>query len=140
MEDKKVGNSWVIVLQKGERIIEKLTEFIKRENIKSGCFHGLGAISSLELAHYNLEKKSYTSKSISEPLEIVSFTGNVARKGDEIIIHAHIAAGTEKMELYGGHLKEAVVAATCEVIFNDLEETINREYNDDIGLNLIRLR
>jgi len=139
MKYKKINGSWVIVLRKDEKIIEKLTEFIKTENIRSGYFNAIGAVSSVELAHYNLEKKSYSSKLINRPLEIVSLMGNFTVKGEEIIVHAHIVVGTNQMELYGGHLKEATVAATLEVIFNEFKEVINKEYDKDTGLNLMEL-
>ena len=140
MKYKKIDDAWVIVLARGEKVIEKLTEFAKAENIQSGYFHGLGAISAVELAHYNVETKSYSVKSMEQLLEIINLTGNVARKESEIIIHAHVVAGTDKMEVYGGHLKEAVVAATCEVIFNEFQEPIHRKYDGDIGLNLMELK
>lgn len=139
MKYKKINDSWVVVFRKGERIIEKLTEFIKTENIRSGYFNAIGAVSSVELAHYNLEKKRYSSKLINKPLEIVSLMGNVAVKGEEIIVHAHVVVGTNQMELYGGHLKEATVAATLEIIFNEFKGTLNKKYDEDTGLNLMEL-
>jgi predicted DNA-binding protein with PD1-like motif len=139
MKYKKINDSWVVVLRKDEKMIEKLTEFIKTENIRSGYFNAIGAVSSVELAHYNLEKKRYSSKLINRPLEIVSLMGNVAIKGREIIVHAHGCFGTDKMELYGGHLKEATVAATIEIIFNEFKGTLNKKYDEDTGLNLMEL-
>jgi hypothetical protein len=134
MEYRKIDNVWVIVLKKGERIIEKLREFVKEKKIKSGYFNAIGAVSSVELAHYNLKERKYTTRLINSPLEIVSLIGNVTEAKS---IHAHIALGTDEMELYGGHLKEAVVAATCEIIFYEFSEMVNRKYNKEIGLNLI---
>jgi len=58
-------------------------------------------------------------------------------KGDEKIIHCHIAVGTNKMALYGGHLKEATVSATCEIIFNELGDNLIRKEDQETGLNLI---
>lgn len=140
MKYKKINDSWVVVLRKDDRIVEKLTEFIKTENIRSGYFNAIGALSSVELAHYNLEKKRYSSKLIDKPLEIVSLMGNIAAKEGEVIIHAHIVVGTDQMELYGGHLKEATVAATLEVMFSEFKEVINKEYDENTGLNLMELK
>ena len=140
MEYKKINGSWVIVLRKGERIIKKLTEFIEAEDIKSGYLNAIGAVSEVELGHYNLEKKRYSTTQLNQPLEVVSLMGNVTMKGDEKIIHCHIVIGTNEMSLYGGHLKEATVAATCEIIFNELEEVIHKEQDEDTGLNLIEMK
>lgn len=140
MEYKKIKNSWVIVLEKGEKIVEKLVEFVKAEDIKSGHLNAIGAVSSVKLAHYNLEKKRYSTKQIDQPLEVISLIGTVTMKGNESIIHCHIVVGTNEMSVYGGHLKEATVAATCEIIFNEFEEAINKERDENIGLNLIRIK
>lgn len=140
MEYKKINGFWVIVFKRGEKIIEKLTEFVKKENVKSGCFNAIGAASSVELAHYDLEKKRYSTKETNQPLEIISLMGNVAVKGKEVIVHAHVSVGTDKMEVYGGHLKEGMVAATCEMVFKEFEEQINKKYDSDTGLNLMKLK
>lgn len=140
MQYRKVDTGlWMIVLKRGERIIEKLTEFISRENIKSGYFNAIGAIGSVELGHYNEQKGEYTTKRIDSPLEIVSLMGNVTSRGEEKVIHGHIAVGTAQMELYGGHLKEATVAATCEIILREFKEKVSRKYDSEIQLNLIAL-
>lgn len=138
MEYKKINGFWVIVFKRGEKIIEKLTAFVKKENIKSGCFNAIGAASSVELAHYDLEKKKYSTKSVNRPLEIVSLMGNVAVKGKEAIVHAHVAVGTDKMEVYGGHLKEGIVSATCEMVFKEFGKMISKKYDEDTGLNLMK--
>ena len=137
MHSRKTGGTWIIVLEKGEKVIGMLEDFLERENINAGYFTAIGALSSAELAHYDLERKSYTTRSITEPLEIVSLMGNVGMKGSDRIIHSHIAVGTGDMELSGGHLKEAVVAATCEVFLTVIPGSMRRTYSGDIGLNLI---
>lgn len=140
MKCKKINNSWVIVFKKDEKVIEKLIEFVKARKIKAGYFSAIGAISQVEFAHYDLRKKKYKTKSIKQQLEIASLTGNVATKGKEIIIHAHVVVGTDKMAAYGGHLREATVAATCEVMFTAFKTRLKRRYDKNIGLNLIDLR
>lgn len=139
MKYKKIDNTWIVVFRKGERIIEKLKEFIERENIKSGYFNALGAVSQVELAHYNLRQKTYRTRLIKEALEIVSLMGNVTHKEKEIIVHAHIVVSTDKMTVYGGHLKEATVAATGELVFKEIDALITKQYDVDTGLNLMNL-
>ncbi|OQX54490.1 MAG: hypothetical protein B5M53_05815 [Candidatus Cloacimonas sp. 4484_209] len=134
---KKIDNNWIVVLKRGEKIIEKLMKFIEKENITSGYLRGIGAVSSIELAHFNLKEKRYSSKKIEEPLEIVSLIGNIAEKENEKFIHCHIAVGNDRMELYGGHLKEAIVSATCEVIVTPFTKKVKRAFDSDTGLFLL---
>lgn len=128
----------VIILAKGEKIIEKVTEACRAENILSGYFNGIGALNQAEIGHFDPVKKNYTYKQMTGALEIVSLMGNIMRQDDEIIVHSHISVSGEDMLCYGGHLKEATVSVTCEITMTDLKTTILRAFNKEIGLNLIQ--
>ncbi len=90
MEYKKYNGTWVIVLKKDDKIIEKLSEFIDAEQVKGGYMYGIGAVSSVEIAHYDLSEKKYSSKTFEEPLELLSLLGDVAFKDGEKIVHCHV--------------------------------------------------
>jgi len=137
MKYKKIDNTWVIILAKGDKIIEKLKEFVAKENIAGGHFTAIGAISHVEMAHYSLELKKYHYKTLSGALEIVGLIGNVSFTDNEAVVHSHISVGNEDMQVCGGHLKEALVSATCEIVFTEGKAKFNRKYNEEIGLNLI---
>lgn len=138
MKSKKINeNNFVIRLERGEKIIESLQRFCKENNIKLGYFHGLGAVSKAELAHYRLDDKKYSSKIIEDALEIISLYGNITTMDNEIYLHSHIVVSNEKMQAFAGHLKEATVSATCEIVLVSLNGSINRIHNEEIGLNLL---
>lgn len=121
----------------GEEFIGALKEFCQQEKIRGGWFWGLGAISEAELAFYNLTEKKYYGKVLSQPLEVVSLSGNVALKDGELVVHCHGVFSNKDMQTFGGHVNKLVVAATLEVFLNSLP-TINRQYSEKIGLNLLR--
>ena len=140
MEYKKYNGTWVIVLKKDDKIIEKLSEFIDAEQVKGGYMYGIGAVSSVEIAHYDLSEKKYSSKTFEEPLELLSLLGDVAFKDGEKIVHCHIIVGRDDMSLFGGHLVEGTIGVTCEIIFNELGEQIPKKEDPEIGLNLITFK
>jgi len=57
MNYKKTGNSYLIRLDKGEEIIEKLAEFCGKEGIKSGHFSGIGGLEQADISYYTFEDK-----------------------------------------------------------------------------------
>ena len=138
MKYHKSYDHLLIVLSKGDKIIEKLSEVCRNENILSGFFTGIGAVSAVEMAHFDSVKKQYNYKQMSGALEIVSLTGNITRKDGEVVVHSHISVSAGDMLCYGGHLKEAVVSPTCEIALTDLKITVLRTPDKDTGLNLIQ--
>jgi len=76
----------------------------------------------------------YETESYQGPMEIVCAQGSVALKGDDLIVHIHIQMSTQQM-CYGGHLVEAVVFSTAEVVIGELDFQLHRYFDDYTGLN-----
>ena len=55
-------DTFIIYLEKDDRIMESLTDFCKDQNIDNGKISGIGAIKDIELGAYDLSNKtvSYT--------------------------------------------------------------------------------
>ena len=139
MKSKKIKDTYLVRIERGEKIIETLKNFCTKQKIKCGYFFGIGALGEAELAHYIVENRKYTAKLLKQPLEIVNMTGNVATMGNKIYLHCHITLSDEEMKAIAGHLKEGTIAATCEIVLVRLNAAINRKYDDATGLNLLDL-
>lgn len=137
MEFVKGEKGYVVRLEKGERLVEKLTEFCKEKNIHSGIFNGIGAVLEAEIGFYNLGKKVYEYKKFDQVLELASLIGNVALVDGEPSIHIHVVVSDQNLQCFGGHLKEATVGATCEIYMTDFELELARKFDSEIGLNLL---
>lgn len=137
MKFKKIKDIYFVRLERGENIIETLKNFCSKNKIKCGYFFGIGALDEAELAHYIVENKKYTSKIFKQPLEIVNMNGNVTTMNKEVYIHCHITLSDEDMNVIAGHLKEGIISATCEIVLVKLNASINRKYDNFIGLNLM---
>jgi predicted DNA-binding protein with PD1-like motif len=136
INDKKI----VVVIKKGEKIIESIGEVCQRERIKNGWFEGIGALDWAEIAHYDVAAKKYNSFQLEEALEMISLKGNIflGEKG-ELIIHAHVSVGRPDGEMRGGHLVEARIGGACEVILERLDLEIQKRYDEETGLKLLEI-
>lgn len=119
-------------------MVTRLTEFCKENNIFAGFFSGLGACSEVMLAYYDLERKEYLDHHKKEDLEIVSLTGNIAKMDEKIVIHVHGSVSNRAFQTFSGHVKKLVVSATCEVHLTTLPKRMERAFDEETGLNLLK--
>lgn len=139
MKSRKAGNTFIILIERGEQVIESLTKFCKDNNVKCGHFIGLGALDKVELAHYIVDNKEYSSQKFEGPMEITNLTGNITEMDGEVYIHTHITCGKQDMSLIGGHFKEGRVHAVLEIFLTQVEAQVNRKHDEKIGLNVMEL-
>lgn len=140
MKFKKINNNHIIKIEKGEEIIEMLTKFCEDNNIKSGRVSGIGGANNVALSYYDLERKIYITKIFKgKNYEIISLNGNIAVMEGKTILHIHITLGDENYNVFGGHLKSAVIAITGEIIISMTGDVVRRKFDNEFKLNLLDL-
>ncbi len=136
MEWKKKDHRYFLRLEKGEEIIEKISEFCEENKIIAGAITGIGAVNQVEFGLFDTIEKKYHTNCLNEALEITSLIGNISRKEEKVYLHLHITVGNIHGLVYGGHLNKAVISATGEIIIDEADVEINRRFDETIGLNL----
>ena len=136
MEYKRFGNKIIVRIDKDEEILEQVKKLALKENIRLAAVQALGATNSFTVGVYNVAEKQYYANSFSGSFEIVSLTGTINTMSGEFYTHLHMSAGNDKGEVFGGHLNRAVVSATCEMVVDVLDGTVDRQYDPVTGLNL----
>lgn len=137
MKVTQLGSGFLLVLQKGEPIVDSLTKFCKSRIVRGGWLSGLGAVTAAEIGYYELDKKAYRFVKFDHSLEIVSLTGNISSFGDEVVTHIHVVLSDAKMKAFGGHLKEATVGGTCELLLSTFDKPLLRHEDANTGLKLL---
>ena len=136
MEYKRFGSKILVRIDKNEEILEKVKELALKEKIRLAAVQALGATNSFTVGVYNVAEKKYYANTFSGSFEIVSLTGTINTMNGEFYTHLHMSAGNDKGEVFGGHLNRAVVSATCEMVVDVLDGTVDRAYDPVTGLNL----
>lgn len=139
MNFKQIGEKYLVKLDKGEVVVEILTKFCQEQQIKNGLISGIGGVSSATLGWYEVETKSYHWIDFSGHLEVTSLNGNVALLKGQPFLHLHATITNEQLQGFGGHLKEARVGVTLEVVIERLDGELSRKMDDEIGLNLLEV-
>ncbi len=133
------GPTYTVRLDAGEKIIEALTALCERDGIGGGHFSGIGSAREAEIGWFDAGAKAYIWTGVPGPSEIVSLTGNITRVEGRPFVHAHIALAGKDSAVKGGHLKEAVVAVTCEITLVRFRDDIARKKDETSGFLKIAL-
>lgn len=51
-------------------------------------------------------------------------------------MHLHINVADAEHHVYGGHLNECIISATCEIVIDCIEGHLNRRLDENVGLNI----
>ncbi len=129
------GGSTLIRFDKGEEVLRCMAAFSKEYG--PGSFTAIGACGKVILSFYSLEQKKYLDKTFAEDREICAMIGNTAHMDGEIIVHTHGCFAGPDYAVVGGHIKELIVSATCEVTFFPLSHSVERKFDDVTGLKLL---
>ena len=128
----------VLVFETGDRVIEGLLSFAKTHALTAGHFMAIGAFQDVTLGYFDWEKKDYTRIEMKEQVEVLSLVGDIALEDDAPKVHAHVVVGKADGTAHGGHLIEARVRPTLEVILVQPPGYLRRRFDKDSGLALIR--
>ena len=134
MQYTKIENGYMIYVEKEEKIMESITNFCKNNGIDNAQLSGIGAVKDIEVGAFDTKNKRYIRQSFKDTWELVSYQGNVSLKDNLPFIHAHVTISNHSLNMKGGHLFEATVAAVGEFILRKIDNSVFRELNEDVGL------
>lgn len=136
MKYKRFGEDIIVRLEVGEEVRESLIELAEREGVTLAEVSGIGAANEFDVSVYDVKAKKYFDNSYREPVELVNLTGTIAEMDGKPYVHLHAAAGRADGSVVGGHLKRAVISATCELVLHTVYGRVGRVYDEETGLNV----
>ena len=139
MTYKRFDNTIIVRIDRGEEIVEQVKAVALSENIKLASVNALGAVDDFTIGLFDVGEKKYHTNSFQGAYEIVSLMGTINTMNGEFYTHLHMGAGNVKGEVVGGHLNRAVVSAVCEMVITVIDGTVDRYFDEGIGLNLFEL-
>jgi hypothetical protein len=131
--------TYVLVLDKGDEVVGELTAFARAQHLAAAHFTGIGAFSEVTLGYFERDRRDYRKIPLREQVEVLSLIGDVALDGDEPKLHAHVVVGRADGTAHGGHLMDARVWPTLEVVLAESPRHLHRVRDPETGLALIRL-
>ena len=136
----KMQNSsapFILVLKHGEEVGSSITHCMKQANISSAYLTGLGMLENPTLGYFNMKSKQYQYKKFPGRYELLSLQGNITQMNSKPFAHIHVTLSNERYNAFGGHLKDANVGATAEIMVIPFTASIQRKFDPITGANLI---
>lgn len=137
--EAQAGKTFAVVFDTGDEAASGLASFARQNHLAASHFTAIGALSSVVLGYFDWQRKEYQKIRLDEQVEVLSCIGDVALEKDQPKVHAHIVVGRADGSTRGGHLLEARVRPTLEVILVESPEHLRKRFDPESGLALIRL-
>jgi len=129
--------TWVLIFDKGDEPVAGLTAFAKAQKLGAAHFTAIGAFSDVTLGYFDRAKRDYKKIPLHEQVEVLSLLGDIALDKGEPKVHAHVVVGRADGEARGGHLLEAHVWPTLEVVLVESPRHLRKRHDPETGLALI---
>ena len=129
--------SFVLIFDKGDEFIDVLTSFAREKKLGGSHFTAIGAFRDVMLGYFDREMREYKQIPIVEQVEVLSLVGDIALKDNNPQVHAHVVLGKADGSAHGGHVLEAHVWPTLEVVLTESPKHLHRKIDPETGLALI---
>lgn len=131
--------TFAVVFDKGDEFIGGMKEVAQQQRWNGSHFTAIGAFSRVTLGYFDRQNLEYKKVPLDEQVEVLSLVGNIALDDGEPKIHAHGVMGRADATTRGGHVLDARVWPTLEVIVTESPEHLQRRTDPATGLALIDL-
>ncbi|MFO8034826.1 MAG: DUF296 domain-containing protein [Candidatus Bipolaricaulota bacterium] len=108
-------NTVMVRLEDGERLPDVL---LKMTVGGTAILAGVGMLRDVVLGYWDGER--YVEEPLDEPVELLSFQGNIGDLDDRLVVHAHVVVGRRDLTALGGHLLRATAHNTVELVLLNL--------------------
>jgi predicted DNA-binding protein with PD1-like motif len=132
-------NTFVVIFEPGEEAMSGLTAFAREQALTASQITAIGGFERVVLGYFDRDKRDYQPIPIEEQVEVLSVIGDIVGDGDDLKVHAHVVVGRRDGSAHGGHLLEAVVWPTLEVVITETPAHLQRRFDPKSGAALIAM-
>jgi uncharacterized protein len=130
----------------GTKLVDELLQFARMVNLHHGAIvSAVGSVRNVEFsdiqagARLPITEPRMPVHRVEGPLDLLGLEGNLVPDEDgRVNPHLHIFAAKSSGEAIGGHLLEAEVFATCEIILGEyIVEGVERQHSTRGGIDTL---
>jgi len=128
---------YAVILYQGDEAISGLLEFAEKSHVMSAHFTAIGALSRATLGWFDPQRKMYKKIPITGQHEVIGMSGDIALYQGKPVVHTHMVVGTSDGTTRGGHVLDAYVSPTLEVMVTVDPVAMQKRFDPETDLTLI---
>ncbi len=129
--------TYAVIFGAGDEILGGLMQFAEENHISAARITGIGSIHNGTLAWLNPDTKKFRMIHIDQQAEVLSLLGDIAMYQGKPVVHVHMVVGFGDGTAHGGHLLEAHVWPTLEVIVTSYPRPLYKKFDPEKGIAVI---
>ena len=130
--------TYAVIFSTGDEVLAGLTEFAEDQHLGASRITGIGALERATLGWLDLNKKAYRAIRVPGQVEVTSMLGDIALLNGKPSVHVHMTVAHPDGHVTGGHLIEAHVRPTLEVIVTEYPNKMQKGMDESTGMAVIR--
>jgi predicted DNA-binding protein with PD1-like motif len=128
---------YAVIFGKGDEAFSGMLDFAEKYHITSAHFTAIGALNGATLAWFDPQRKMYKKIPIDGQVEVISMIGDIALYQGKPAVHTHMIVGTSDGTTRGGHVLDAYVSPTLEVMVTVDPIAMQKRFDPETDLTLI---
>jgi uncharacterized protein len=125
-----------VIFYQGDEAFSGLLEFAEKYHVTSAHFTAIGALNGATLGWFDPRRKMYKKIPINGQREVIGMSGDIALYQGKPVVHTHMLVGSPDGTTQGGHVLEAYVSPTLEVVVTVDPVTMQKRFDPATDLTL----
>jgi len=128
---------YAVIFYQGDEAFSGLLEFAEEYHVTSAHFTAIGALSGATLGWFDPQRKMYKKIPINGQHEVIGMSGDIALYQGKPVVHTHMVVGTSDGTTRAGHVLDAYVSPTLEVMVTVDPVAMQKRFEPETDLTLI---
>jgi predicted DNA-binding protein with PD1-like motif len=131
------AKQYAVIFYQGDEAFSGLLEFAERYHVTSAHFTAIGALNRATLGWFDPQRKMYKMIPIAGQHEVIGMSGDIALYQGKPVVHTHMVVGSPDGTTRAGHVLEAYVSPTLEVMVTVDPIAMKKRLDPETDLTLI---
>jgi uncharacterized protein len=128
---------YAVIFYQGDEAFSGLLEFAEKYQVTSAHFTAIGALSGATVGWFDPQRKMYKKIPIVGQHEVIGMSGDIALYQGKPVVHTHMIVGNSDGTARAGHVLDAYVSPTLEVMVTVDPITMQKRLDPATDLTLI---